>query len=96
MITRMKRFNWTADTRRTVIRLLWFPAALFWLECVVRLACYGSLVENSLLYPALFCPVLGPAERIPLLHLESEGKPTGLHVASGPGDGLVHGADSLL
>ena len=54
MITRMKRFNWTADTRRAVIRLLWFPAALFWLECVVRLACYGSLVENNLLYPALF------------------------------------------
>lgn len=96
MITRMKRFNWTADTRRAVIRLLWFPAALFWLECVVRLACYGSLVENNLLYPALFALFWGLLDRIPLLHLEPEGEPPGLHVASGPGDGLVHGADSLL
>ena len=59
----------------------------------------GLLREPGGEQPALsgsVCPVLGPAGRIPLLHLEPEGEPPGLHVASGPGDGLVHGADSLL
>lgn len=50
----VKQLNVTPELRRRLTALLWFPAALFWLECIVRLACYGSLVENSLLYPALF------------------------------------------
>jgi lipoteichoic acid synthase len=47
------------ESGRGLLPLLFFPLAILWLECVVKLYCFGSLLDRGLFYTPLFTLPLG-------------------------------------